>query len=136
MKFTKMQWAITIVIAILSISLIAMVITFHSEMNTNNSKVEILKNEKAEAEAKANKKSDIEMLEFYAKENAYFAKDRLKEIAEYKEEITKLEWLYETEVLTQRCYESQIDRKINWLEYNLEYCKDESNLEQFRSKKY
>ena len=99
-------------------------------------KINIIQQDKIKAEAKANKKSDIELLEFWAKENASSAKQRLEDIAWYKLEITKLQWLYETELLTQRCYEAQIDRKINWLEYNIEYCKDETNLDQYRTKKY
>lgn len=81
------------------------------------------------------KKSDIEILEQWAKENAVFAKSRLKEIKKYKVEIKKLEALYEEELLTQRCYEAQIERKINWLEYNLNYCKDKKNIQQFRTVK-
>jgi hypothetical protein len=33
------------------------------------------------------------------------------------------------------CYTNQITRKIDWVEYNLEYCKTDSNLEQFRTVK-
>ena len=129
----KFIWIATAIILTISVAF------YHYNLYLNNiytAKIQILEEEKTQAEAQAKKKSDIELLEFYAAENAAFAKQRLEDITYHKEEITKLQSLYETELLTQRCYEAQIDRKINWLEYNLDYCKDEANLDQYRTKKY
>jgi len=112
-KLTKKQ--ITI-IAMVSSILILSTAFFHYNAYLNSiytAKIELAKQETAKAQAQAVKKSDIELLEFYAKENASLAKQRLEDITSHKAEIEKLQELYETELLTQRCYEAQIDRKIN-----------------------
>lgn len=107
-----------------------------ADQEAYDAKLEMKQQEIIDLKEISNKKSDIEMLEFHAKENAYYAKEKLDSIAGYKAEIINLEEGYETNILFQRCFESQIDRKINGLEYNMEYCKDKDNLDQFRSKKY
>lgn len=82
------------------------------------------------------KQSDIEILGFAANIAATDAKSRLEHIEELKLEIKTQQEIYEFQLLTQRCFEAQIYRMTNNLEYNLEYCKEEVNLEQFRTKKY
>lgn len=104
--------------------------------NIHNAKLGIMQEVLEEAEIKLLIQSDIETLESYARENASLSKWRLEEISKYKDKIIFLEELYEDEVLSQRCFEHQIDRKINWLEYSIEYCNAETNLDQFRTKKY
>lgn len=114
--------------------LILLVITtrYYSQENVvANNNIKII-----ELQKQLDMKSDIEILEEAALSNARYAKSRLVDIIEYKKAISKLESLYESELLTQRCYESQIDRKINWFEYNINYCKDKLNILKFKSKKY
>lgn len=115
------------------ISLWLIIIYVSSKMNMYEAKLSMAIEQREEAKTKAATKSDIELLEFYAQENANFAKERLKDIEYHRQEILTLQDLYEFEILGKRCFEAQISRKINWLEYNLEYCKDESNLDQYRT---
>jgi len=136
MRHNIKEWTTWIAILTLSICLIVMIFTLDNARQTNEAKIELMQEQIEEANTKAITMSDIEELEFYAKENARYTKLRLEDISGHKAEIEKLQSLYENELLSQRCFESQIDRKINWLEYNIEYCKDETNLEQFRPKKY
>lgn len=84
----------------------------------------------------SNKQSDIELLGEAANIAATNAKDGLDHIEKLRAEIKSEEKEYEFQLLTQRCFESQIFRMTSNLEYNLEYCKDKANLEQFRTKKY
>ena len=129
-----------IIIVATTIVFIFVVMYINNYINIQKAKYKLLEEQSSymiqEAKAQAEKKSDIEILEMNAAEMAATSKVRLNDIESLKEEIAKLEKLYEVELLSQRCYESQIDRKINWLEYNIDYCKDENNLVQFRSKKY
>jgi len=116
---------LTITIVILSIVSIYMI---YNMLTIERAKVKLLNNQVVTL-------SDIEILERWANKNATSAKTRLYNIDELKQTIWSLEKMYEKETLTKRCYESQIDRKINWLEYNVKYCELPENLEQFRSKK-
>ena len=102
-----------------------------TKLETKNT---IFKDSIEELETKVNTKSDIEMLDFYASEAKMYSEYRLETIAELKEELKLVEWLYEFEILQVRCYKSQIDRKINWLEYQMDFCKSQENLDTFRKK--
>ena len=131
--------------------LVAIVIVFiwydiyqsNKELEIANAKIELAASEakiKAaqellEAQAKANKNSDIEILEGRARESSEASKDHMKTIEEARALIKSTEPKYETELLRSICYTNQITRKIDWVEYNLEYCKTDSNLEQFRTVK-
>lgn len=97
-------------------------------------KKDMLIEESIDLNKEIDKKSDIEMLDFYASEAKMFSEHRLETIEELKEELKLVEWLYEFEILQVRCFQFQITRKINWLEYNINYCKDTSNLDAFRKK--
>lgn len=134
-RLTRKDYAF-ILLLIVALYFVTIYLLADNARKINETKITMMEQEQIKLEAKANKRSDIEILEAKASENADYVKSRLEEIESYKEAIKILEWLYETELLTQRCYESQIDRKINDLEYNLDYCEEEVNLDQFRSKKY
>lgn len=88
-----------------------------------------------ELEIEKQEKSDIEKLEELAKESADNAKNSLTKIEEIQKIVDTERINYENNTLRQRCYSEQISRKINWLEYNIDYCKDNSVLENFRVKK-
>ena len=121
-------WAVTVII-------ITMVwIYLNNIITTLETKNTIFKDSIEELETKVNTKSDIEMLDFYASESKMYSEYRLETIAELKEELKLVEWLYEFEILQVRCYKSQIDRKINWLEYQMDFCKSQENLDTFRKK--
>jgi hypothetical protein len=106
-----------IIIVATTIVFIFVVMYINNYINIQKAKYKLLEEQSSymiqEAKAQAEKKSDIEILEMNAAEMAATSKVRLNDIESLKEEIAKLEKLYEVELLSQRCYESQIDRKIN-----------------------
>lgn len=102
--------------------------SYEKEVIQANAKITKLEIEKQE-------KSDIEKLEELAKESADNAKNSLTKIEEIQKTVDTERINYENNTLRQRCYSEQISRKINWLEYNIDYCKDNSVLENFRVKK-
>jgi len=120
-----------IIITILIISILSAFTIYSYQSN----KLKAIQKQNLILQRKVEKKSDIEILEERAKWNFNNSQKTLQEINHYKEMVKILEPLYEIAILRKRCYEAQIERKINWLEYNLNYCKDENNLEQFRKKK-
>ena len=95
-----------------------------------------LKEQQKEISELKNEQSDVEILSEQASIFSKDAKLQLENIDKLKESIKTAESKYEFNILTKRCYETQMDRLINGLEYNLEYCKVKDNLEQFRKKKY
>ena len=95
-----------------------------------------LKEQQKEISELKNEQSHIEILSEQASIFSKDAKLQLENIDKLKESIKTAESKYEFNILTKRCYETQMDRLINGLEYNLEYCKVKDNLEQFRKKKY
>lgn len=86
-------------------------------------------------EAKMSQKSDIETLENVAKNAIKSKNDALLEISKAKKIIEENTIKYEVWILVTRCTKSQINRKIDWLEYSLDYCKDKNNLNTFKEKK-
>ncbi len=82
-----------------------------------------------------NNKSDIEILENLASKANTSNINYLNKINNYKKTIKKLEIKFETSILKERCFKAQINRKIEWLEYNYNHCKEIKNLNQFRLKK-
>lgn len=118
------------------ISLVLWIILFDNKTRDNNTKIDSLIEENILLEEKVIKKSDIEMLEFFASESKMFADKHIKDIEDTKIYLKELEELYEIETLQLRCYTTQMNRKISWLEYNIYYCAEDDNLEQFRTKKY
>ena len=55
---------------------------------------------------------------------------------EHKAELAKkeLQRTYETNVLTYRSYEDQVKKYMQDSKINLDYCKNEANIQQFRTK--
>lgn len=51
------------------------------------------------------------------------------------EKIRDMQNIYEFETLTYRCFQDQVNRYMENQEIDEEYCKIQSNLEQYRSKK-
>ena len=88
-----------------------------------------------EKEVIINNKSEIEVLEAKAIEANNKSNNHLMIIKKLRKEISNNEKAYELELLRERCIKSQIERKIDWLEYQLNYCDNNKNLEYFRLKK-
>lgn len=124
---------INIIIICVTITLVALLyaqnISFTKKLEEQEQKTIIL-------EEVAKQQSDIEILWEAANVAATDAKSRLEVIEGLKIQLKTQEEAYEYQLLTQKCFESQIYRLTGNLEYNLEYCKDWANLEQFRTKKY
>ena len=99
------------------------------EINNYKAKVNILNKT-------INKKSDIQILKEEWTTASNKATSLLKKIEQYKYMIEEAQRDYEYNVLVSRCSKDQISRMIDWLEYNINYCKDSKNLESFRTKKY
>jgi len=125
--------------ALLVVIILVLTIVIWSMNRTYKAKVALVEQESQETinslEEKVLEKSDIEMLEFLYSEANYYAEWYLDNIDDWKQLIKEEEVRYEHEILSRECYGSQMDRKVNWLEYNIEYCLDKENLEQFRTKK-
>jgi len=83
----------------------------------------------------ASKKSEIEELLTLAETSRVNADKTMNLINLSYEEIKTLEKEYETHVLTKKCYQSQIQRKADWLDYSWAFCKESQNLEQFKTAK-
>lgn len=115
---------------------VALLITIGTFISKANKDIAETKKQLIESELKANTKSDIEILENKAAMQDKAAKNHLNEIEEYKELIVEHQNKYEESILKERCYKSQINRKIDWLEYNLNYCDNKDNLNQYKIKKY
>lgn len=131
MKTNNKAFRIVLILAIvISFILIGMFVS-----NRINNAAEAKKHIK-ELTIKVNTKSDIEILESKARLNNNSAKDKIEEIKQLENRIKKLRTEYELSVLTERCVKSQITRKIDWLEYNLNYCDNKDNLKQYKIKKY
>lgn len=86
-------------------------------------------------EAKMSQKSDIEALESMATTAITSRNDAKKEIDKAKKIVEENTIKYEVWTLVSRCAKAQINRKIDWLEYSLDYCKDKNNLNTFKEKK-
>jgi len=88
-----------------------------------------------EKEVIINNKSEIEVLEAKAIDANNKSNNHLMIIKKLRKEISNNEKAYELELLRERCIKSQIERKIDWLEYQLNYCDNNNNLDYFRLKK-
>lgn len=88
-----------------------------------------------EKEVIINNKSEIEVLEAKAIDANNKSNNHLMIIKKLRKEISNNEKAYELELLRERCIKSQIERKIDWLEYQLNYCDNNKNLDYFRLKK-
>ena len=58
--------------------------------------------------------------------------DKKNKIVLTEKEIKELEWRKLQLELEVNCWKNQLDRLIDWLEYNLDYCKDTNNLSKFK----
>lgn len=133
--FTKRNLVIALIILVLGYG--------YSEWNNytaeQTAKLELIQQEAeakiAEAEANANKKSSIELLEAMGRASKELSNEHMSTIQRAKETIAKTEPLYEQELLRSKCFTNQIERKIDGLEFSIEYCNIDENLEQFRSVK-
>jgi len=80
-------------------------------------------------------KSDIQILKEQWATASSQAAMLLRDIDKYKRLIEETQRDYEYNILWARCSKDQISRMIDWLEYNVNYCKGSKNLESFRIKK-
>ena len=80
-----------------------------------NSKIKVLENKKSN--------TDIISSTILDKKNNILSTD--KEIKELESKKQKLE-------LEVNCWKNQLDRLVDWLEYNLDYCNDSNNLSKFK----
>lgn len=58
--------------------------------------------------------------------------DRWVDITLTAKQITELESVRSKLELEVSCWKNQMNRLVDWLEYNLQYCKDENNLKKFK----
>ncbi len=96
---------------------------------------EKIQTQRAYYEQKLTVSSDIEKLEKIAKEAVKQSNISIWKIKTLENKIKQENQIYEKNLLISRCIEQQINRKIKWKEYSIDYCNDSVNLEQFRSKK-
>lgn len=107
----KNKIIILIIWTILSIYLVSLL---YSNIKLNN-KIKVLENKKSNTE--------IISTTIINKKNSILSTD--KEIKELESKKQKLE-------LEVTCWKNQLDRLVDWLEYNLQYCADENNLSKFK----
>lgn len=132
------------VIIIVAFITLMFVVHFANKTETNlKETIEIQKHDIKVAQDAAEKLSDIEILESYTSSASRNAERYLEEIDSNNRyiESVKLENLeltekYERSELRKRCNIEQMSRKAKGLEYDIEYCKNDEILEQFRTKKY
>jgi len=139
-KYDKKNIITIIIGVILAVIVVIVIVIFNNQTIVYKAKLELQEqesnkiiNELAEI---SSKQSNIELLGEGASIAATNAKETLEYIEKLKAEIKAEEKEYEFQLLTQRCFEWQIYRMTNLLAYGLDYCKDEANLEEFRTKKY
>lgn len=58
--------------------------------------------------------------------------DKKNKIVVTEKEIKELEWRKLQLELEVNCWKNQLDRLVDWLEYNLDYCNDSNNLSKFK----
>lgn len=127
------------VIAIVILLIVLVWTLYVDTIRTNDAKLRLIQQEADrkidEATAKSKEKSDVEILEFRASESKHYSDEYMEDIEAAKELIKNTEPLYELELLRSKCFTNQISRKIDWLEYNINYCNNDENLKQFRTVK-
>lgn len=127
-----------IIMALIAVgSLVIILVSFYISWIINSLKEENVKLElkNIDLEEEVNASSDIEILEKRIKLHRLDSEDSLEIISQYELLIKEEQGYYESAILSKVCEETQLNRKLNWLEYNMEYCLNESNLEQYRTKK-
>lgn len=137
MKNINKKTIVWIVISVLVLSLFLMINALISEKNNNELQVTEYEKQIDSISKQRDKQSDIEILWSKADYARQDAEEYLADINEAKELIKTLEPQYELSLLRVRCNKSQIERMINGIEYNVDFCQEETNLESFReTKKY
>jgi len=106
---------------------------YEAKLNIERQKSNKIINELAK---ESNTLSDVEILEERARKAWESADKILEVIEEAKLLIVKAEPEYEKKLLIKECNLHQINRKVTLEEYNLDYCLNQENLDQFRTKKY
>lgn len=135
MNNKQIQIITWVIVWALTISLLIMIVALNNTRIDNDlinieyeHRIETLKKQ-------VNTQSDVEILWSNADYARQEADKILSEIEELKAFIVLAEPKYEKQILITVCNKDQINRMINWLEYNTEYCSEESNLELYRTKK-
>ena len=135
MNNKQIQIITWVIVWALTISLLIMIVALNNTRIDNDlinieyeHRIETLKKQ-------VNTQSDVEILWSNADYARQEADKILSEIEELKAFIVLAEPRYEKQILITVCNKDQINRMINWLEYNTEYCSEESNLELYRTKK-
>lgn len=82
----------------------------------------------AELKTEASKKSDIEVI-------LELSTNFKEESEKYLKVIKLAEESYEKSLLTHICYKTQWERLMTDQEVDIKYCENETNLEQYRTKK-